>query len=452
MGERRFCDVAIVGGGLSGLLAARLLDRGGVDVLVLEAQERVGGRTLTAHLDDSVFIDHGGQWVSPNQGRIVALASELGVELFPSWDEGKMVLVRDGERHVSDGLFLPEDGHAARDAAAAAKELAAMAGSVPVDAPWKAARAGEWDAQRLHEWLAERVASERARITLATAIEGVFARNATATSLLAALYWVRCGDPLVPFVADEDPGPERRFVGGAQQLSELMARALGDRILLGLSVDSLEQTGDRVLVRAAEQEVEARRAIVTLPPALAGRLRYAPGLSAARDHLCQRTPMRWVTKVHCVYQERFWAAEGLSGATAADRGLIRTTADNSPPSGTPGILVGFIEETEAVAAATRDPAERRAAVCRELARLFGDRAARPEVYLEKNWGDDPHCRGADGGYWSPRVWTTYGHTIREPHGVVHWAGTETSALWNGKIEGALRSGERAAAEVLHRLG
>ena len=162
--------------------------------------------------------------------------------------------------------------------------------------------------------------------------------------------------------------------------------------------------------------------------------------------------MRWVTKAHCLYQERFWTDEGLSGAAAADDGLLRTTADNSPPSGTPGILVGFIEETEAVAAASLDPAERRAAVCREFARLLGDRAAEPQLYREKNWGDDPHCRGADGGYWSPRVWTTYGHTIREPHGVVHWAGTETSALWNGKMEGALLSGERAAAEVLDRLG
>ena len=451
MSERRSCDVAIVGSGLSGLLAARLLDRDGVDVLVLEAQDRVGGRTLTAHLDDSAFIDDGGQWVSPNQGRIDALASELNVELFPSWAQGKMVLIRNGTRHVSDGLFLPEDGHAAGEATAAAEDLATMAESVSVDAPWSAEHAREWDAQRLHDWLAESVVSERARIALATATEGVFARNATPTSLLAALYWVRCGDPLVPFTA-EDPGPERRFVGGAQQLSELMARALGDRILLSRTVHELEQIGDRVRVRAAGLTVEARRAIVSLAPALAGRLRYVPPPSAARDHLCQRTPMRWLTKVHCLYQERFWTDEGLSGAAAADDGLLRTTADNSPPSGTQGILVGFIEETEALAVANSDPAERRAAVCRELARFFGERAAEPDVYREKNWGEDPYSRGADGGYWSPRVWTTYGHAIREPHGVVHWAGTETSALWNGKMEGALLSGERAAAEVLERLG
>lgn len=114
--------------------------------------------------------------------------------------------------------------------------------------------------------------------------------------------------------------------------------------------------------------------------------------------------------------------DGLSGAVAADEGLIRTTADNSPPSGTPGILVGFIEEAEAVAAANVEAEERRAAVIAELTRLFGDPARKPELYREKSWGEDAYCRGADGGYWSPRVWTTYGHAIREPHGLVHWGG------------------------------
>jgi monoamine oxidase len=162
--------------------------------------------------------------------------------------------------------------------------------------------------------------------------------------------------------------------------------------------------------------------------------------------------MRWVIKIHCVYPERFWTGDGLSGAVAADDGLIRTTADNSPPSGTPGILVGFVEEAEAAALARAEPAERRAALLAELARLFGERAAHPEEYREKNWGQDPWCRGADGGYWSPRVWTTYGHPIREPHGLVHWAGTETSAMWNGKMEGALLAGERAPGEVFAALG
>src|SRR5262245_5685272 len=145
-------------------MAARVLGGAGLDVLVLEARERVGGRTLTERLDaPGAFIDHGGQWVSPGQDRIVALAGELGVDLFPSWDAGEMVLWRDGRRHVADGLFLPEDGDAPAETGRAATELAAMAAAVPVEAPWLAPRAREWDAQRLHDWLATEVGSPRAR-------------------------------------------------------------------------------------------------------------------------------------------------------------------------------------------------------------------------------------------------------------------------------------------------
>jgi monoamine oxidase len=451
MSPRRTCDVAIVGAGLSGLIAARDLERVGIDVLVLEAQDRVGGRTLTSHVDKTTFIDEGGQWVSPNQDRIVTLAGELGVELFPSWNEGRMVLVRDGKRILSDGLFLDGEDDAGAEATLAAKQLAAMAESVPIDAPWSASKASDWDAWPLHDWLAANVISTRARIALATAIEGVFAHDATSTSLLAALYWVRCGDPLVPFMGRDNPRPERRFVGGAQQLAQRMAEQLDPRVLLETPVHELEQTSGRVLAHGPQLVVEARRAIVTLPLALAGRVRYVPGLPAARDHLCQRTPMRWVTKVHCVYPERFWTDDGLSGVVAADEGLIRITADNSPPTGRPGVLVGFIEEAEAALLARLEPGERRGAVLTAFADLFGERAAHPEAYREKNWGEDPYCRGADGGYWSPRVWTTYGHAIREPHGLIHWAGTETSAMWNGKMEGALLAGERVAAEVRQRI-
>jgi len=210
MTAQHSCDMVVVGGGLSGLYAARLLTAAGANVLVLEAQNRVGGRTLTGHFDDGTFVDDGGQWVSPGQDCIVALAEELGVRLFPSWSEGATVHWRAGRRIVSNDLFLPEDGDAMGATRQAAAALATMAESVPPEAPWTAPRAAEWDAVTLHDWLRTHVEPMAGRRTLATAIEGVFARNSAPTSLLAALFWIRYGDPLTPFLATDEPGPERR--------------------------------------------------------------------------------------------------------------------------------------------------------------------------------------------------------------------------------------------------
>jgi monoamine oxidase len=170
-----------------------------------------------------------------------------------------------------------------------------------------------------------------------------------------------------------------------------------------------------------------------------------------RAHLCQRTPMRWVIKAHCRYETRFWAEAGLSGTVTGDAGIVRVCADNSPPSGSPGVLVGFIEEAQAVLSAGLAARERRAAVLADLARYFGGAARRPLEYREHDWGADEFSRGADGGYWQQGVWTTYGAALRRPVGPLHWAGTETSPVWNGKMEGAVLSGLRAADEVLAAL-
>ena len=324
----RSCDVVVIGGGLAGLRAARALAGRGVDVLVLEAQGRVGGRTLTVTRTDGSFIDHGGQYVSPGQDRITALADELGVKLFPSWGGGRTVRWSGGARTTFDGMLPPGDPDAEPAARQAAATLTAMAATVALDAPWTAPEAAAWDAQTLHGWLAANVGAAGARTALSQAIEGVFTGGTSQTSLLAALFWIRSGDPLVPFTATADPGPERRFDGGAQQLSNRMAADLGDRVVLGAMVSLVEHGPAGVRVTAADLSVTARRAIITAPPVLAERIRYAPALPAVRDRLSQRAPMRWLIKVHCVYPTRFWLEDGLSGLAQSDAGVVRLCADN----------------------------------------------------------------------------------------------------------------------------
>ena len=102
---------------------------------MLEAQDRVGGRTLTTYLDDGTFIDDGGRYVSIGQDRIVALAEELGVELFPSWGGGLTVNWSGGARSTYEGMFPPADTEAEPAAREAAETLTQMAKEVPFDVP-----------------------------------------------------------------------------------------------------------------------------------------------------------------------------------------------------------------------------------------------------------------------------------------------------------------------------
>jgi monoamine oxidase len=274
----------------------------------------------------------------------VALAADLGIELFPSWDGGLTVRMQDGERTTYDGLLPPEHADAAAAMRRSGQILTKMGLRVPADAPWAADDAAAWDTETFRGWLAKHLEDAVGAAALANALEGVFGGGPGETSLLAALAIIRSGaHEITRLTAAHDLGPERRFVGGAQQLCERMAQQLRRRVICGAYVTQIIHGPDSVQVRADHHAVTARRAIITLPPTLVGRIRYGPALPANRDQLTQRTPMGWVINVHCVYRGRFWADDGLSGKASSDHGAVRATADNSPPAGAPGILVGFIQ-------------------------------------------------------------------------------------------------------------
>jgi monoamine oxidase len=232
-----------------------------------------------------------------------------------------------------------------------------------------------------------------------------------------------------------------------------MAAQLGDRVRLAAAVRRIEHANDQVRVelRSGEQ-LEADRVIVTLPPTLAGRLEYAPALPSWRDQLTQRLPAGSVIKLHVVYDEPFWRDEGLTGQVASDEGPVKVTFDNTPPAGGPGIIVGFMEGDDGRIWARRSEPERRAAAVSCLVRYFGPRAAEPIEYVERDWMAEEFSRGCYGAHFTPGVWTAYGPALREPIGPIHWAGAEYATVWNGYMEGAVRSGEQVARDVMAELG
>lgn len=447
----RRADVAIVGAGLAGLSAARTLTAAGIDVIVLEARACVGGRVYSRPASDGTLLDLGAQWIGPTQERLAALAASVGVTTFLSYDTGNNIEYRNGQRSLYSGAIPTGDPLVSMEAVEAMLNLNIMASEVPLDAPWTAPRAAEWDAQTVATWMDANISSEGARALLTLAVQAVFSAEPRDISLLHFLFYVHSGGNLNQLVSVTRGAQERRFHGGAQAIANRVAGELGQRIVLNAPVHTIRQDDSGVHVESDALVVSAQRAIIAIPPTLAGRLRYDPPLPGYRDQLTQRIPMGTVIKVHCLYDTPFWREEGLSGQVVSDSGIVRITFDNSPESGMPGVLLTFIEGDEGRIWGRRSLEERRAAVLACLVRYFGEKAGQPYEYVEQNWAEEEYTRGCYAGYMPPGVWSMYGEALRAPIGRLHWAGTETATAWNGYMDGAIQAGERAAAEVLAAL-
>jgi monoamine oxidase len=442
-------SVAVVGAGLSGLSAARTLAASNVDVVILEARDRVGGRILTDTTPGGVLVDHGAQWVGPTQLRVLAMAEEFGLETFPTYDSGRNVELRAGRRSEYEGPIPTEDRSTSADILEAIFELNLLAMEVSTEAPWNAPRAVEWDSQTFDTWIRTEVRSPGARDALTLGVEALLGAEPRDISLLHFLFYVRSAETLMALIGVTGGAQERRFVGGAQALAERMAAGLGERVRTSFPVRSVTQDAGGVTVSTDGAEaVRAERAIVALSPAMAGHIRYDPPLTAARTQLTQRVPMGAVIKIHTVYDDPFWRDDGLSGQATGDDGAVRLTFDNSPPDGSPGVLLSFIEGDQARRWADADQAERREAVLHQLGVYFDERATLPREYAERSWMTEEFSGGCYTGYFPPGVWTSFGPALRTPVGRLHWAGTETATVWSGYMDGALQAGERAGREVL----
>lgn len=387
MTEQLEADVAIVGAGLAGLVAARRLAAAGLEPLVIEARERVGGRLLNEEIGGGKVVEVGGQWIGPTQERIAALAEELGVATFPTFDEGRDVMVMDGKRTTYSEFARPRP-ELLRDLSRAISPLALidfeqararldrMAKRVPLEAPWEAPKARLWDGQTFATWVRRNLRTAGGRTLFELVTEAVWAAEPADVSLLHVLFYTRSGSGFNSLVGTEGGAQQDRFHGGSQRLALVMAEQLGEgRVRLGAPVRRIEHGGGEVAVHADGITVRARRAIVAVPPTLAGRIAYDAILPALRDQLTQRMPQGSVIKTMAIYEEPFWRAEGLSGQGTSDVGPARVVFDNSPPDGSPGVLLGFLEGRFARHWAARPAAERREAILAGHAKLFGPRAA-----------------------------------------------------------------------------
>jgi monoamine oxidase len=437
-------DVIVVGAGCAGLKAAQEIHESGLSVIVLEADDRVGGRLKAAEVAGRV-ADLGGQWVGSRHTVLRDQAKALGIETYQQYASGKTVLELLGKLTAFSGDTpkMPFLGLV---------ELARLQGrwdkdmnTVPADAPWSARRAAEWDAQTLETWIARNLHTASGRAFARLVPRGAWAVEASQVSYLWFLDALRSGEGLAHLMAVRDGILDAKFKGGMHQIAEGTARLLGDRVVLGAPVRKILQDKAGVRVVTDKGDFTARGVIVAIPPGPAARIQYEPHLPAARDGLHQRVAMGAVIKAVVVYATPFWREAGFTGQVATDDDVVGIVMEDATDEG--AALLAFIEGPRALEMSAAGPEVRRDKVIASLVRFFGAAAANPIGYQDNDWTREVWTHGYVGTM-GPGVRTRYGHALREPCGRIHWASTETSTEWAGYIEGALRSGLRAAREVV----
>ena len=405
--RRRKADVVVVGGGFAGLTAAWEVAKAGHSVLVLEAQDHVGGRARNRDIGGGEVSERGATFAGPTQNHILALAKEMGVGTFPTFAQGENVYFADGQRSTySDTGPLgtaPPDPLILSDLAQVIPRLNQMATEVPVDAPWTAPKAAEYDGQTFETWIRANSTSPRFQRIVSVATRPIFGAEPRELSLLFVLFYIAAsGDEQHPGTFERnfntrDGAQQLRFQGGSQRIALELARRLGRRVLLRRPVRRIRQARGRVTVECDRLTVTARRAIVTAPPAIAARIDYQPPLRIARDQLSQRLAQGTLLKVTAIYDRPFWREQGLNGTAVSLDGPVNVAYDDSPEDGSPGVLFGFVGGDEARGFFSRPQADRRAAALGCFADYFGPQAASPAGYFESVWPGSRWLRGGPVG-------------------------------------------------------
>jgi len=445
-------DVVVVGAGPSGLTAARELKKAGLTVAVLEARDRVGGRTWTDTVDGAM-LEIGGQWVSPDQTALLELLAELNLETYPRYRDGESIYIgADGAPVRYTGDTFPVDPDTAVEMDRLVALLDGLAAEIGPVEPWAHPKARELDTISFHHWLRQNSANEEACKNIGLFIAGgMLTKPAHAFSALQAVLMAASAGSFT-HLTDEDFILDRRVVGGMQQVSLLQAQELGEDVVLGSPVRTVNwepdaDGGHRVTVVSDRATVNARFVIMAVPPNLYSRVSFNPPLPRRQHQMHQHQSLGLVIKVHAVYSTPFWRDKGLSGTCFGADALVQEVYDNTNHGDPRGTLVGFVSDEKADAMFELGVEDRRKAILESIAGYLGDEALAPEVYYESDWGSEEWTRGAYASSYDLGGLHRYGKDQHAPVGPIYWSSSDLAAEGYQHVDGAIRMGRITAARI-----
>lgn len=443
-------NTIIIGAGFAGLAAAKsLAKQGRDDFVILEARDRVGGRTKHGQIA-GLDIDLGGMWLGPTQTKLAEYADEYGLKTYETYLDGKgiyNILGKEyhGKREHYQGLFSVLE--TLRYAPTELK-LNRLVDSIDCEQPWNHKDAKTLDATTVEAWIQKHIASETIKQTYRVMCWSLFCAEADQMSMLFFLHYLKSGGGLdLMLSADEGGAQNFMFHGGVQQIARKIAEELSDRLHLSEPAMNIQWNDEGVTVTTPLGRYKANHAIIAVPPPLVSAMGFEPALPQPKEALHRRLTMGSVIKYWIAYDKPFWREQGFNGMIIGDHSPALPCFDATPPEQPLGVIAGFFDADESLEFAEAGEEQRKQIVIELLARHYGDSARSPVDYVDNDWTSKEWSQGCYGAYAAPGVYSRYGEWLSKPIGPLHWAGTETSAVWTGYIDGAIRSGERAAAEV-----
>lgn len=451
MTETRTVDVVVVGAGIAGLTAARTLQKAGQTVAVLEARDRVGGR-IKSDLSHGFLIEVGGQWIAPDQTRLIELISELGLETFTRYRGGENVYIStDGKVRRYTGELFPTGPETEAEIERLSALLEDLSHEVDPAKPWEHPRAQEFDDISFEAWLREQSSNRESTDNVALFVAGaMLTKPSAAFSLLQALVMSASAGGFNDLV-DPDFILDSRVKGGMHQVPARVAELVGaNNIYLQSDVRSIDTTNGVVTVESARGAFVAKHVIVALAPHLVSRIDFEPPLPPMKQQMYQHLSCGQVIKVQAFYDRPFWREAGLSGTAFSPYQVVHEAYDNTAHDFDGGTLVGFVSDLVADRLYGLDPGSRRQEILKSFASYFGDAALAPISYYESDWVNERFTRGAYGASFDIGGISRYKQSVRSSVGEIHFASSDIAGVGYTHIEGAIRMGERAAHKVLEQ--